>query len=104
MHRLRASIVCVLAVACSHPAPTVTPAEKTEQREGWLVALRSDVERLAGADGFQGGVRAVHAGKVELDQQFGDARCLPLGLGRRVLATGWAAPARGRRRPCRRGA
>jgi CubicO group peptidase (beta-lactamase class C family) len=76
----------LLLAGCSHPA-AVSPAEKSELRQGWLTALQSDVDRLASADGFQGAVRAVHGGKVELDRQFGDTRCLPLGLGRRVLAT-----------------
>ena len=80
-------ILCLLLAACSHPAPKVTAEQQTELRDSWLVALQSDVERLAGADGFQGTVRAVHAGKVELDRQFGDVRCLPIGYGRRVLAT-----------------
>jgi CubicO group peptidase (beta-lactamase class C family) len=86
MRTSRPTLVCLLLAACSHPA-AVSDAEKTELRDGWLVALRSDVDRLAAADGFQGTVRAVHGGKVELERQFGDARCLPLGLGRRVLAT-----------------
>jgi CubicO group peptidase (beta-lactamase class C family) len=87
MHPTRPILVCLLLAACSHPAPKVSAEQQAELRDSWLVALQSDVERLAGADGFQGTVRAVHGGKVELDREFGDVRCLPLGYGRRVLAT-----------------
>jgi len=87
MRTTRPILICLLLAACSHPAPKVTAEQQSELRDSWLVALQSDVERLASADGFQGTVRAVHGGKVELDRQFGDIRCLPLGYGRRVLAT-----------------
>lgn len=76
----------LLLGGCSH-APAPVSATQTERRDEWLVALRSDVDRIASADGFQGQLRVVHAGKAEIDQAFGPSSCLPLGNGRRLLAT-----------------
>jgi CubicO group peptidase (beta-lactamase class C family) len=73
--------------ACSHaPPPTETPKD-VERREDWLLALRSDLERIGSNDGFEGQIRVLHAGKPEIDRTYGNASCLPLGAGRRVLAT-----------------
>lgn len=71
---------------CSHAPP---PAEttKVERRDDWLLALQSDLDRVAANDGFQGQVRVMHAGKPEIDRTFGDTACLPLGASRRLLAT-----------------
>jgi len=82
--------VLLSSVACSHappPTPTQQAAKGAEQREEWLLALRSDMERIGANDGFEGQVRVLHAGKVEIDRSYGDVSCLPLGVGRRVLAT-----------------
>ena len=75
--------------ACSHaPPPTPTQATaKGERRDEWLFALQSDLERIGSNDGFEGRVRVLHGGKQEIDRTFGDASCLPLAAGRRVLAT-----------------
>ena len=79
------STLLLTAAACSH-APPPSTASQTERRDEWLVALRSDVDRIASADGFEGQVRVVHGGKAEIDQTFGLPGCLPLGAGRRLLA------------------
>ena len=76
----------LLCAACSH-APPPSEAAKVERRDDWLFALRSDLERIASNDGFQGQVRVMHAGKPEIDLSYGDTACLPLGAGRRLLAT-----------------
>ena len=82
--RLLAAPLLVCA-ACSH-APPPPEATKVEHRDDWLLALTSDLDRIAANDGFEGQVRVVHAGKPEIDRTFGDATCLPLGAGRRFLA------------------
>jgi len=71
---------------CSHAPPPAETA-KVERRDDWLLALKSDLDRIAANDGFQGQVRVMHAGKPEIDRTFGDTACLPLGAGRRLLAT-----------------
>ena len=76
----------LLCAACSH-GPPPSEATKVERRDDWLVALRSDLERIASNDGFQGQVRVMHASKPEIDLSYGDTACLPLGAGRRLLAT-----------------
>jgi len=78
--------VLLSSMACSH-APPPSTERKVERRDDWLVALRSDLERIGSSDGFQGQVRVVHAGKPEIASDFGDTACLPLGAGRRLLAT-----------------
>ncbi|HSP19556.1 MAG TPA: serine hydrolase domain-containing protein, partial [Myxococcaceae bacterium] len=78
----------LLLTACSHPPATApSAATQSERRQEWLVALRSDVERIAEADGFHGQLRVLHDGKVEFDRTFRPADCLPLGLGRRLLSS-----------------
>ncbi len=57
-----------------------------DRRDEWLLALRSDLERIGANDGFEGQLRVMHAGKPEIDRSFGDPACLPLGAGRRLLA------------------
>jgi CubicO group peptidase (beta-lactamase class C family) len=76
----------LVCVGCSH-APPPAEAKKVEQREDWLLALKSDLELTASNDGFQGQVRVMHAGKAEVDRSFGDTSCLAIGPGRRLLAT-----------------
>ena len=71
---------------CSH-APPPAEAKKVERRDDWLLALTSDLDRIGANDGFQGQVRVMHGGKPEIDRTFGDAACLPIGAGRRLLAT-----------------
>ena len=88
--RLRLVATGLLVCAgCSHaPPPSETAkAAKAERRDDWLVALKSDLERIGASDGFEGQVRVIHGGKAEIDRTFGETRCLPLGAGRRVLAT-----------------
>ncbi len=75
-------VVLFAAGACSH-VPAETP--KADRRDDWLLALKSDLERIAASDGFQGQVRVLHAGKTEIDRSFGDTACLPLGTGRKLL-------------------
>jgi CubicO group peptidase (beta-lactamase class C family) len=77
----------VLSGACSHPPPPTQSAKGVERREEWLGALQSDLERIGSNDGFEGQVRVLHAGKPEIDRTYGNASCLPLSAGRRVLAT-----------------
>ena len=55
--------------ACSHASPP-PEAAKAEQRDDWLLALRSDLERIGANDGFQGRVRVLHGGKPEIDRAF----------------------------------
>ena len=55
----------LLCAACSHAPPS--EAAKVERRDDWLFALRSDLERIASNDGFQGQVRVMPAGKPEID-------------------------------------
>ncbi|HEY1335717.1 MAG TPA: serine hydrolase domain-containing protein [Myxococcaceae bacterium] len=74
------------ALACSH-APPPSAETKLERRDDWLLALRSDLERIASNDGFQGQFRVMHGGKPEIENTVGDTACLPLGAGRRLLAT-----------------
>lgn len=81
--RLVATVLLVCA-GCSHAPPS--EAGKTERRDDWLLALTSDLDRIAANDGFEGRVRVFHAGKPEVDRAFGDTACLPLGAGRRLLA------------------
>jgi CubicO group peptidase (beta-lactamase class C family) len=76
----------LVCAACSH-APPSTETKKVERRDDWLLALKSDLELTASNDGFQGQVRVVHGGKPEVDRTFGSTACLPLGAGRRLLAT-----------------
>lgn len=83
--RAPSSLVLLLAVGCSH-APPSTASAPEERREEWLGALRSDVDRIAPADGFEGQLRVVHGGRTEIDRTFGSPECLPLGTGRRLLA------------------
>ncbi|HZJ53870.1 MAG TPA: serine hydrolase domain-containing protein [Myxococcaceae bacterium] len=78
--------VLLVAGGCSHAAPA-TATTKVERRDDWLLALTSDLERIAASDGFEGRVRVLHSGKAEVDRTFGDAACLPVGAGRRLLAT-----------------
>ncbi len=85
MRRTTLAAVLLASVGCSH-APSPREAAKVEQRDDWLLALRSDVERIGTNDGFEGQVRVLHGGKPEIDRTFGEAGCLPLGAGRRVLA------------------
>lgn len=86
MRRICVAGVLLSSMACSH-APPPSPETKVERRDDWLVALRSDLERVGSNDGFQGRFRVVHGGKPEIDNDFGDTACLPLGAGRRLLAT-----------------
>lgn len=86
MRRIWLTGVLLSSMACSH-APPPAAETKVERRDDWLVALRSDLERIGANDGFQGRFRVVHAGKPEIDNEFGDTACLPLGAGRRLLAT-----------------
>ena len=86
---MRLSLVAtglLVCVGCSH-APPPSETKKVERRDEWLLALKSDLELTAANDGFQGQVRVMHAGKPEVDRTFGDTSCLPLGPGRRLLAT-----------------
>ncbi len=76
----------LVCVGCSH-APPRSETKKAERRDDWLLALKSDLDLTAANDGFQGQVRVMHAGKPEVDRTFGDSSCLPLGAGRRILAT-----------------
>ena len=85
--RLRLVATGLLVCAgCSH-APPPSAATKVERHDDWLVALKSDLDRIAANDGFQGQVRVIHAGKPEIDRAYGDTACWPLGAGRRLLAT-----------------
>ncbi len=77
--------VLLVSGACSH-APPPTETAKVERRDDWLLALTSDLDRIAANDGFEGRVRVLHGGKPEVDRTFGDPVCLPLGAGRRLLA------------------
>jgi CubicO group peptidase (beta-lactamase class C family) len=79
------AVVLLTLGACSH-APPPTETAKVERRDDWLLALTSDIDRIAANDGFEGRVRVLHGGKPEVDRTFGDAACLPLGAGRQVLA------------------
>lgn len=85
---MRKGLVVVLSLsgACSH-APVPAASARVERRDDWLLALRSDVDRIAAGDGFEGGVRVLHGGKAEIDRTFGEQGCLPLGAGRRALAS-----------------
>lgn len=85
MPRTMLGAVLLASAACSHAPPPAETA-KVERRDEWLLALRSDLDRTAANDGFEGQVRVMHAGKPEIDRSFGDAACLPLGGGRRLLA------------------
>jgi len=76
----------LVSTACSHASPP-SAAEHASRRDEWLLALRSDVQRIGAADGFEGTLRVRHGGKPEIEQSFGSTTCLPLGAGRRVLAT-----------------
>jgi CubicO group peptidase (beta-lactamase class C family) len=84
--RLAAAVLLLCTASCSHAPPPAETA-KSDRREDWLLALRSDLERIGANDGFEGQVRVLHGGKPEIDRSFGDVRCAPLGAGRRVLAT-----------------
>jgi len=86
---LRAGVAwAFIGTGCSHSAATSpTSPTASERREEWLAALRSDVDRLAEADGFHGQLRVLHDGKAELERTFRPAECLPLGVGRRLLST-----------------
>ncbi|HEY1418423.1 MAG TPA: serine hydrolase domain-containing protein [Myxococcaceae bacterium] len=75
----------LVGAGCSH-APPPTEATKHERHDDWVAALKSDLERIAPNDGFEGRVRVMHAGTAEIDRTFGTATCLPLGVGRRLLA------------------
>lgn len=86
MHLRLVATGVFLCAACSH-APPQSEAAKVDRRDDWLLALKSDLDRIAANDGFQGSVRVLHAGKPEIDRTFGDTACLPLGGGRRLLAT-----------------
>ncbi len=86
MRRLWLSGVLLSSMACSH-APPPSAETKVERRDDWLLALRSDLERIASNDGFQGQFRVVHAGRPEVENAVGDTTCLGLGAGRRLLAT-----------------
>ena len=76
----------LVCAGCSH-APPPSEATKVERHDEWLFALKSDLDRNAANDGFQGQVRVMHGGKPEIDRTYGDTACLPLGAGRRLLAT-----------------
>ena len=77
--------VLLSSMACSH-APPPSAETKVERRDDWLLALKSDLERIASNDGFQGQFRVLHGGKPEIDNAVGDTTCLALGAGRRLLA------------------
>lgn len=77
--------VVLVSMACSHAPPAET-TPKADRRDDWLLALRSDVERIGASDGFEGRVRVLHAGKAEIDRSFGEPGCLPLAAGRKLLA------------------
>ena len=79
------AVVLLATGGCSH-APAPAEAAKADRRDEWLLALRSDLERIGANDGFEGQLRVVHAGKPEIDRSFGGTACLPLGAGRRLLA------------------
>jgi CubicO group peptidase (beta-lactamase class C family) len=79
------AVLLLSSVACSH-APPPTETAKVERRDDWLLALTSDLDRIAANDGFEGRVRVLHGGKPEVDRTYGDTACLPLGAGRRLLA------------------
>ncbi len=85
MRRNLVAVVLLTLGACSH-APPPTETAKVERRDDWLLALISDLDRIAANDGFEGRVRVLHGGKPEVDRTFGDTACLPLGAGRQVLA------------------
>ena len=85
MRRNLVAVVLLTLGACSH-APPPTETAKVERRDDWLLALTSDIDRIAANDGFEGRVRVLHGGKPEVDRTFGDTACLPLGTGRQVLA------------------
>ena len=84
--RLVAALLLVVA-GCSHGPPPAPAAAKVERRDEWIRALRSDVERIGTEDGFEGQIRVLHDGKPEIERTFGEAGCLPLGTGRRVIAS-----------------
>jgi len=75
----------LVGAGCSH-APPPTEATKHERHDDWVTALKSDLDRIAPNDGFEGQVRVMHAGTAEIDRTFGTSTCLPLGVGRRLLA------------------
>src|SRR5690348_14452833 len=86
--RVRLSLVAALLLVgagCSH-APPPTQTVKNERHEDWVTALKSDLDRIAPNDGFEGQVRVMHAGAAEIDRTFGMVTCLPRGVGRRLLA------------------
>jgi CubicO group peptidase (beta-lactamase class C family) len=77
--------VLLVAAGCSH-APPPTETTKNERHDEWVTALKSDLDRIAPNDGFEGRVRVMHAGTAEIDRSYGTTTCLPLGVGRRLLA------------------
>ncbi|HZX40408.1 MAG TPA: serine hydrolase domain-containing protein [Myxococcaceae bacterium] len=85
LRRILLAAVLLASAACSH-APPAAETPKVDRRDDWLLALKSDLERIGASDGFEGQVRVVHGGKPEIDRSFGDVTCLPLGAGRKLLA------------------
>jgi CubicO group peptidase (beta-lactamase class C family) len=83
--RLVAALLLVGA-GCSHAPPPVAETPKSERHADWVAALKSDLDRIAPNDGFEGQVRVMHAGTAEIDRTFGSATCLPLSVARRLLA------------------
>jgi CubicO group peptidase (beta-lactamase class C family) len=81
----RVAALLLVGAGCSH-APPPTQTAKNERHDDWVAALKSDLDRIAPNDGFEGRVRVMHAGVAEIDRTFGAATCLPLGVGRRLLA------------------
>ena len=66
--RLVAALLLVGA-GCSH-APPPTQTVKNERHDDWVAALKSDLDRIAPNDGFEGRVRVMHAGTAEIDRTF----------------------------------
>ncbi len=87
MGRPSLALLVLVWAACSHAPPADQATPRADRREEWLLALRSDLERIGANDGFEGQVRVLHQGKAEIDRTWGPPGCLPLGAGRRLLAT-----------------
>ena len=86
MRRTLLAAMVLVSTSCSHSPQPAEATPKADRRDDWLLALRSDVERIGDNDGFEGHVRVLHAGKAEIDRSFGEPGCFLLAAGRKLLA------------------